>query len=116
MGKINDGNVVPQYHMTFMASFKYKNEHLCAVSLITYRHGLTVAHCLESFFLDESIPDFSEYALAVNCHNLSQGTNYPIEQVESSTKFDTKKKISDHDIACVTVNHNHIIIFLYENQ
>ena len=78
---------------------------MCAVSLITYKHGLTAARYLHDFFFVYPIPNFDEYSLVIDCHILSEGTAHSIEQVESSEKYDDDSVASLYGVAVITVSY-----------
>ena len=105
-GKFQGGIDVDYKNLKYMASLYHFNHFLCHSFLISFKHALTTAHCVSTFFLLDPPPNFGEYELIVHGDPvMCTRTSYEIGQVETIRKFNPAKTSIGSDFAIMTVNY-----------
>ena len=104
-GKLRDGEIVAQENIRFLASLVHNGTFLCGAFMVSEKHALTVAHCLNDFFLLWPIPNFNEYCLMLHggLGNFPD-KNYPIEQLETLYRYNPSKPSPSSNLAVITVD------------
>ena len=101
MGKLNhakSSEVAP-----YLAALYRKEVHFCTGSMISPKHILTAAKCMEEFFMCE-YPDFSKHYAWVGSFNLKEGgIIYDYEQVEIHKDYNFEYSDYIYNIGLITV-------------
>ena len=89
----------------YIASFRHNGTHLCTGILVSEKHVLTAAQCLNEFFIHEQIPSFKEYSILLEDVDKLTTTLHSIEQVEVHSRYIPNDPTSFlYDIGVITVS------------
>ena len=103
--KFIGGKKVPPGCRKCMASFRHKSIHVFSAFLISEKHVITAAHCLNDFLTKPTIPDFSEYSVEVGLFDSSiGGIVYQLKEVEVHQYYNPLFYSPSHDFGLLTVN------------
>ena len=105
-GKLdNEGSLDPSFYR-FTASLRRYDVHICPATLLSNKHALTAATCLNLILNKTKIPSFDTFSLVAGRFDIDNGTTvFEIEKVQVHESFFFNSPRSIYNIGLITVNH-----------
>ena len=98
--KLIGGDSVRSEEAKSLVSCRHNDVHLCSGFLITVSNVLTLASCINNFFVDEIIPNFEEYSVVDQ-----GGKSHSIVEVQAHRRYTPEEPVPSSDIAVITVDY-----------
>ena len=108
--KLFNGDVVEIGTMPYIVSLKYISFHYCIGFLISSKHVLTAANCIEDLIISTN-PNFRNYYASVGSLDILEDKyKHFFHKVEAHENYELKGNKPTHNIAVITVNHFFLFI------
>ena len=101
MGKLVDELSNENSSFKFTASLRRKEKHICTTVLLSNKHALTAAKCLEDFLNEHEIPNFDSYSVVAKRSDVV----FSIEAVFTHRVYTFLNPTPKHDIGLIRVNY-----------
>ena len=105
--KLVGGKRPPPELKRCLVSYRHKDLHICTGFLISEHEVLTAAHCLDNFFKEDAIPNFTEYSVSIGLNDDFYETekSYAIKEVRAHRHYIAKYKTASSNVGLIMVSH-----------